>query len=62
MGQLGVGQAVQRVDDLVTGAGRYADDIGWPRTACAFVQRDGIGHVDMPATPEKFRRPLDAAL
>lgn len=61
MGQLGVGQAVQRVDDLVTGAGRYADDVRPPRPACASVQDDGIGHVDMPATPEKLWRLLGPA-
>lgn len=61
MGQFGVGQTVRRVEYLVTGAGRYVNDIGPPRPACAFVRRDGIGHVDMPTTPEKLRRPLDAA-
>lgn len=61
MGQFGVGQAVRRVEGLAAGAGRFVDDIRPPCPACASVLRDGIGHAYMPATPEKVRRPLDAA-
>jgi carbon-monoxide dehydrogenase large subunit len=46
MGQFGVGQAVKRVEDkrLVTGAGRYTDDIDLPRQSYAFVLRSPHAH------------------
>ena len=46
MGQFGVGQPVRRLEDerLLTGAGRYTDDIALPGQAHGFVVRSPIAH------------------
>jgi carbon-monoxide dehydrogenase large subunit len=46
MAQFGVGQPVRRVEDkrLITGAGRYTDDIELPRQAHAFILRSPHAH------------------
>ncbi|BBK36068.1 carbon monoxide dehydrogenase [Allostella sp. ATCC 35155] len=56
MGQFGMGQAVRRVEDLrlLTGNGRYTDDISLPRQTVAYILRSphahaGIGSIDTAA-------------
>src|SRR5690606_11750030 len=46
MGQFGFGQSVRRVEDvrLVTGRGRYTDDITLGRQAYAYVLRSPYAH------------------
>ncbi|MGE0723592.1 MAG: xanthine dehydrogenase family protein molybdopterin-binding subunit [Alphaproteobacteria bacterium] len=46
MGQFGMGQAVRRVEDmrLLTGNGRYTDDISLPRQSFAYVLRSPHAH------------------
>src|SRR5690349_13460843 len=51
MAQFGVGQPVRRVEDkrLITGAGRYTDDIELPRQAHAFILRSPHAHARIRA-------------
>ena len=46
MGQFGVGQPVRRLEDhrLLTGQGRYTDDIALPGQAYGYVLRSPIAH------------------
>jgi aerobic carbon-monoxide dehydrogenase large subunit len=47
--KFGVGQPVRRVEDarLITGQGRYTDDIDLPRSAQAYVLRAPVAHADI---------------
>ena len=49
MGQFGVGQALRRVEDvrLLTGQGRYTDDIRVEGTAVGFVLRSPYAHAEI---------------
>ena len=51
MGQFGIGQAVRRKEDVrfITGAGRFADDIGRPRQAHAVFLRSPHAHARIAA-------------
>src|SRR5580700_3009392 len=53
--KFGVGQPVRRFEDarLITGHGRYTDDIDLPRSAHAYVLRSPVAHADV--------RKIDAA-
>ena len=44
--KFGIGQPVQRYEDLrlITGRGRYTDDVILPNTARAFVLRSPVAH------------------
>jgi carbon-monoxide dehydrogenase large subunit len=44
--KFGVGQPVRRYEDLrlITGRGRYTDDVVLPRMTCAFVLRSPVAH------------------
>ncbi len=46
MGQFGIGQAVRRLEDqrLITGAGRYTDDISDPKQCYGVVVRSPLAH------------------
>ena len=47
--KFGIGQPVRRFEDLrlITGQGRYTDDIELPRMAQAFVLRSPVAHADI---------------
>ncbi|HXW25785.1 MAG TPA: xanthine dehydrogenase family protein molybdopterin-binding subunit, partial [Xanthobacteraceae bacterium] len=47
--KFGVGQPVRRFEDarLITGQGRYTDDIDLPNTAHAYVLRSPVAHADI---------------
>jgi carbon-monoxide dehydrogenase large subunit len=47
--KFGVGQPVRRFEDarLITGHGRYTDDIDLPRSAHAYVLRSPVAHADI---------------
>ena len=49
MGRFGIGQAVRRTEDvrLVTGNGRYMDDINVPGQTRAFFLRSPHGHAEI---------------
>ena len=49
MGQFGVGQAVRRKEDLrlLTGGGRYLDDINVPGQAHAYILRSPHAHANI---------------
>jgi carbon-monoxide dehydrogenase large subunit len=51
MGQFGIGQAVERIEDqrLLTGGGRYADDLRLDRQAYAVVLRSPHAHAEFAA-------------
>ncbi len=51
MGQFGVGQAVRRLEDqrLITGAGRYTDDIALARQCYGVVVRSPLAHAKIKA-------------
>jgi carbon-monoxide dehydrogenase large subunit len=51
MAQFGVGQPVRRIEDkrLITGAGRYTDDIDLPRQTYAFILRSPHAHARIRA-------------
>ena len=61
MGKFGIGQAVERVEDsrLLTGRGRYTDDIDLDNQAYAVVLRSPHAHADIRAPvarPARRRR------
>ena len=47
--KFGVGQPVRRSEDarLITGHGRYTDDIDLPNIAYAYVLRSPVAHADI---------------
>ena len=47
--KFGIGQPVRRFEDLrlITGRGRYTDDVVLPRMAQAFVLRSPMGHANI---------------
>ena len=49
MGQFGIGQAVTRIEDqrLLTGGGRYTDDISLDGQAYAFILRSPHAHAEI---------------
>ncbi|MCZ6455334.1 MAG: xanthine dehydrogenase family protein molybdopterin-binding subunit, partial [Alphaproteobacteria bacterium] len=49
MGQFGIGQAVTRIEDqrLLTGGGRYTDDLNLDGQAYAFILRSPHAHAEI---------------
>ncbi len=49
MGQFGIGQAVTRIEDqrLLTGGGRYTDDLNLDGQAYAFILRSPFAHAEI---------------
>ncbi|MFD2262472.1 xanthine dehydrogenase family protein molybdopterin-binding subunit [Lacibacterium aquatile] len=64
MGQFGMGQPVRRVEDvrLVTGAGRYTDDIAPANTAAALVVRSPYAHAHIRAIDTSGAMAVEGAL
>ncbi len=56
--KFGVGQPVRRFEDLslITGQGRYTDDITCRDTAHAFVLRSPLAHAAHPSASTPRRR------
>ena len=60
MGQFGIGQAVTRIEDhrLLTGGGRYTDDISLDGQAYAFILRSPMPTLKLaPSTPAPPKPP-----
>ncbi len=64
MGQFGMGQPVRRLEDrrLVTGHGRYTDDITLPRQAHAFILRSPHAHAKLGGIDTKAAAAMPGVL
>jgi aerobic carbon-monoxide dehydrogenase large subunit len=62
--KFGVGQPVRRFEDLslITGQGRYTDDIDLPRSAHAYVLRAPMAHADIRKIDVAAARAMPGAL
>jgi aerobic carbon-monoxide dehydrogenase large subunit len=62
--KFGVGQPVKRLEDLrlITGAGRYTDDIVLPRMAHAFILRSPIAHANVRSVDAAAARDMPGVL
>ncbi|HSC05473.1 MAG TPA: hypothetical protein VLD59_01450, partial [Steroidobacteraceae bacterium] len=64
MGQFGIGQGVRRVEDqrLLTGTGRYTDDIDMPGAARAWFVRSPHAHARIRAIDTRAARAAPGVL
>lgn len=64
MGQFGMGQPVRRVEDvrLITGAGRYTDDIAFKDAAIALVVRSPYAHAHIRSIDKASAMGVEGAL
>jgi carbon-monoxide dehydrogenase large subunit len=62
--KFGVGQPVRRVEDLrlITGRGRYTDDVVLPNMAYAFVLRSPMGHANIKRIDATAARKMPGVL
>ena len=62
--KFGVGQAVRRFEDasLITGHGRYTDDIELPHTAYAHVLRSPVAHAEIRKVDAQAARAMPGIL
>src|SRR5215470_19427885 len=62
--KFGVGQPVRRAEDasLITGHGRYTDDIDLPHTAHAYVLRSPVAHADIRKLDAQAARAMPGVL
>src|ERR1700746_2106720 len=62
--KFGVGQPVRRFEDasLVTGHGRYTDDIGLPHSAYAYVLRSPVAHAEIRKVDAQAARAMPGVL
>jgi carbon-monoxide dehydrogenase large subunit len=64
MGQFGIGQAVTRIEDqrLLTGGGRYTDDLNLDGQAYAFVLRSPFAHAEIAGIDTSAATAADGVL
>ncbi|MDH3739498.1 MAG: xanthine dehydrogenase family protein molybdopterin-binding subunit, partial [Alphaproteobacteria bacterium] len=64
MGQFGIGQAVTRIEDqrLLTGGGRYTDDLNLDGQAHAFILRSPHAHADIISLDASAAKTADGVL
>ncbi|HYB08938.1 MAG TPA: xanthine dehydrogenase family protein molybdopterin-binding subunit [Alphaproteobacteria bacterium] len=64
MGMFGVGQSVRRIEDrrLLTGLGRYTDDIALPRQAFGYVVRSPHAHARIARLDPRSAREAEGVL
>src|ERR1043166_858729 len=62
--KFGVGQPVRRFEDqtLITGRGRYTDDITLPNMAQAYVLRSAVAHANIVRIDAKTARAMPGVL
>src|SRR3546814_9784478 len=62
--QFGFGQAVRRVEDvrLVTGRGRYTDDMVLGRQTCAYMLRSPYAHARIASRSEEHTSELQSLI
>ena len=62
--KFGIGQPVRRYEDLrlITGRGRYTDDVSLPHSAQAFVLRSPIAHAHLRRVDATAARKMPGVL